>query len=222
MPAPQQRPATAPVQPPTPQPLEPAPRRRSKASDNWHSILSTVLVLVLAPLIAIFLTMFVFQSYQVDGPSMETTLHNNDRLIVWKLQRSWAKITKHHYIPKRGDVIVFTDARLGQFGQDPEKQLIKRVIGLPGDKIVVKDGVVAVYNHEHPNGFDPDKTLPYGSVIPVTGSDGTWTIRSGEVFVMGDNRGNSLDSRLFGPVEANNIIGKLVLRVLPINTMKRF
>jgi len=206
----------------TPQPVVPTTRPEKRRGEGWHSVVSTILVLVIAPVIAIFLTMFVFQSYQVDGPSMETTLHNNDRLIVWKLSRSWAKITHHTYIPNRGDVVVFTDSRLGQFGQDPDKQLIKRVIGLPGDKVVVSEGVVTIYNSAHPNGFQPDKTLPYGNVIPVTGVDGEWTIGNGQVFVMGDNRGNSLDSRLFGPVDAKNIIGKLAVRVLPINTVKRF
>lgn len=198
------------------------PPRKDKRGENWHSVLSTVLVLLIAPLIAIFLTMFVFQSYQVDGPSMETTLHNNDRLIVWKLARSWARITHHQYIPGRGDVVVFTDGRLGQFGQDPDKQLIKRVIGLPGEDVVVSGGVVTVYNAAHPKGFRPDATLPYGTVIPVTGTDGRWHVGKNQVFVMGDNRSNSLDSRLFGPVDANNIIGKLAVRVLPASSMKRF
>jgi signal peptidase I len=207
---------------PVPTTVTQRPEPKKRKSEGWHSVVSTVLVLIIAPVIAIFLTMFVFQSYQVDGPSMETTLHNNDRLIVWKLARTWAKVTHHTYIPKRGDVVVFTDTRLGEFGQDPDKQLIKRVIGLPGDKIVVSGGEVMVYNTAHPNGFDPDKTLPYGNVIPSTGVDGEWTIGNNQVFVMGDNRGNSLDSRLFGPVDATNIIGKLAVRVLPINTVKRF
>jgi len=197
-------------------------QQKAKGNDGWHSIASTVLILLLAPIIAIFLTVFVFQSYQVDGPSMEATLHNNDRLIVWKLARSWAKLTHHAYIPKRGDIIVFTDSRLGQFGQDPDKQLIKRVIGLPGDKVVVSNGVVTLYDTQHPNGFRPDASLPYGKIIPITGIDGEWTVGNNQVFVMGDNRSNSLDSRLFGPVNANNIIGKLAVRVLPANTIERF
>lgn len=197
-------------------------QQKNKGNDGWRSIISTVLILLLAPIIAIFLTMFVFQSYQVDGPSMEATLHNNDRLIVWKLARSWAKLTHHAYVPKRGDIIVFTDSRLGQFGQDPDKQLIKRVIGLPGDKVVVSGGVVTLYDAQHPNGFRPDATLPYGKVIPITGIDGEWIVGKAQVFVMGDNRSNSLDSRLFGPVDTNNIIGKLAVRVLPANTIERF
>ncbi len=211
----------APINTSQPVPVQ-AKQQKNKGSEGWHSIVSTILVLLLAPLIAIFLTMFVFQSYQVDGPSMETTLHNNDRLIVWKLARSWAKITHHVYIPKRGDIVVFTDARLGQFGQDPDKQLIKRVIGLPGDKVVVNNGYVTVYDTQRPNGFRPDATLPYGKVIPVTGIDGEWTVGKGQVFVMGDNRNNSLDSRLFGPVNATSIIGKLAIRVLPANMIERF
>jgi signal peptidase I len=215
-------PAAPPTVTPPLRPTPPTASHRKSSNDNLHSILSTILVLIIAPIIAILLTMFVFQSYQVDGPSMETTLHNNDRLIVWKLSRTWARITHHTYIPNRGDIVIFTDVRLGQFGQDPEKQLIKRVIGLPGDKVVVSGGQVTVYNAAHPNGFDPDTTLPYGGAIPSTGDDGEWTIQRGQVFVMGDNRGNSLDSRLFGPIDATKIIGKLVVRVLPISDAKRF
>src|SRR5688500_14706280 len=74
------------------------PRRAAKNGDQkkregWSSVLSTVAVLLIAPLVALFLTAFVFQSYQVDGPSMETTLSNNDRLLVWKVPKTWARVT---------------------------------------------------------------------------------------------------------------------------------
>src|SRR5688572_32316690 len=94
--------------------------------EGWKSVASTIAILLTAPLIAVFLTVFVFQSYQVDGASMETTLSHNDRLIVWKLPKTWSKITGHDYVPKRGDVVVFVEPGLGQYGQDPGKQLIKR------------------------------------------------------------------------------------------------
>lgn len=175
-----------------------------------------------APLIAIFLTIFVFQSYQVDGESMETTLSHNDRLIVWKLPKTWSRITGHDYIPKRGDVVVFTEPNLGRHGQDPGKQLIKRVVGLPGERVVINDGVLTVYSDEHPGGFQPDKTLPYGDIIGETPMDGEWEVGEGHVFVVGDNRGNSLDSRTFEAIDANNIVGKLAVRVLPINEIKKF
>jgi signal peptidase I len=153
---------------------------------------------------------------------MENTLQNNDKLIIWKVPRTWASITGHPYIPNRGDIIVFTESGLAQYGQDNTKQLIKRVIGLPGDKIVVANGVYTIYNKQHPNGFDPDKTLPYGKNIPVTSGDETITLGPDQLFVSGDNRPDSLDSRMFGPINANQIIGKLAIRVLPINTTKLF
>ncbi len=196
--------------------------KRSSRHEGLRSALSTLGILLLAPIIAILLTAFIFQSYQVDGPSMQTTLFNNDRLIVWKTPRTIARITGHPYIPNRGDIIVFTDPNIAQFGQDPNKQLIKRVIGLPGERLVVSNNVVTVYNSEHPNGFNPDFTLPYHRMTQDTSGDINVTIQAGHVFVMGDNRPDSLDSRLFGQVDANHIIGKLVVRVLPINMAKRF
>jgi signal peptidase I len=195
---------------------------RKRDNEGVKSIFSTVAILLLAPLFALFIIAYVFQSYQVDGPSMETTLFNNDRLVVWKVPRTWSKLTHHTYIPKRGDVIVFTDPQLANFGQDPNKQLIKRVIGLPGEHITIKNDSVTVYNKEHPKGFSPDRTLPYGSVITHTEGDIDVDIPKGELFVMGDNRPLSLDSRMFGTVDASHIIGKLILRVWPISDVKRF
>lgn len=184
--------------------------------------MSTIAILLIAPVIAVLLTAFVFQSYQVDGPSMRETLHNNDRLIVWKLPKTWSKITGHAYIPKRGDIIVFTEERLSEFGQDPGKQLIKRVVGLPGDRVVVKNNVVTVYNTAHPQGFNPDTDLPYHRTATDTAGSIDLTVGKNEVFVLGDNRPNSLDSRAFGPIETKDIVGKLILRVLPASDIKRF
>jgi signal peptidase I len=215
--------APAPTAPPAVPRTQPTKRPpSSNRREGLRSILSTVAVLLIAPLIALFLTAFIFQSYQVDGPSMETTLQDRDRLIVYKLSRTWAKITGNDYIPKRGDVVVFHEPHLAQFGQDPSKQLIKRVLGLPGDRVVVKERVLTVYNKEHPNGFRPDETLPYGNVIGTTPIEGEWKVGKGQLFVVGDNRTNSLDSRTFGPIDANDVVGKLVARVLPVDKMKRF
>lgn len=189
--------------------------------EGASSIISTLTVLLIAPLVALFLTAFVFQSYQVDGQSMETTLQHNDRLLVWKVPKTWSRITGNPYIPNRGDVVIFVDRELGSFGQ-PGKQLIKRVIALPGERVVIKDGHVTVYNNENPGGFDPDKTLPYGEVIKGTTNSVDQTVPEGQVFVLGDNRENSLDSRVFGPVDANDIVGKLFVRVWPISNFKSF
>ena len=195
-----------------------------KRGDIKNTIAS-VFILLMAPVIALLLTIFVFQSYQVDGPSMETTLQNNDRLIVWKLPRTWARITHRQYVPNRGDVIIFTEPGLGNYDQpDGSKQLVKRVIGLPGDKVVIKDGVITIYNSEHPNGFQPDKTMPYGANghIPVTDNDGTFVLSANQLFVCGDNRPNSLDSRIFGPITTDQVVGKLAARILPLSNTKAF
>lgn len=197
-------------------------RQGRKKTDGISGAISTIAVLLIAPLVALVLTAFVFQSYQVDGPSMETTLFNNDRLLVWKVPKTWAKITKHPYVPNRGDVVIFVEQDLSNYGQTPGKQLIKRVIALPGEHLVVKDNKVTVYNKEYPQGFQPDKTLPYGNVITETSGDIDLVIPKNEVFVMGDNRPNSLDSRAFGPVKATDIVGKLVMRVWPAGDAKTF
>lgn len=183
---------------------------------------SIITVLVAALILAWGLISFVFQSYQVDGPSMQTTLQNSDHLVVWKVPRTLARITGHAYVPNRGDIIVFNEPGLADYGQGSNKQLIKRVIGLPGNRVVVKDGFITIYDKQHPNGFDPDKTLPYGKVIPTTSGNIDITLGSNQIFVCGDNRPDSLDSRVFGPVDVNNVVGKLVLRVLPLNEAKAF
>lgn len=191
---------------------------------RFGELLSTVIAVVAALGLAVLLIAFVFQSYQVDGPSMETTLQNSDRLIVWKVPRTWARITGHAYVPKRGDVVIFNQDNLAEFGQTNVKQLVKRVIGLPGDRVVIANGHVTIYNKQNPNGFNPDATLPYGKEhsFPVTSGDIDTTLRSNQIFVCGDNRTDSLDSRAFGPVDLNNVVGKLVLRVYPLSTVKRF
>lgn len=184
--------------------------------------MSTIGVLVVAFLVAIALISFVFQSYQVDGPSMQTTLYDQDRLIVWKLARTWSRVTHNQYVPQRGDVIVFVEKGLAEYGQDNSKQLIKRVIGLPGDHVVVRDGTITIYNKDHPDGFQPDKTLPYGKVIPFTAGNIDITLGDHQLYVCGDNRPDSLDSRTFGPIDTNQIVGKLILRVFPLNEVKTF
>jgi len=197
-------------------------RKQSKTNEGIRNVLSTLAVLLIAPAIALILTSVVFQSYQVDGPSMETTLNNNDRLIVWKMPRTWARITHRPFIPERSNVIVFTSHHNDAFDERPDRQLIKRVIGLPGERVVVKDGVLTIYNKDHPEGFRPDAVMPYGKVIGETEGDIDEVVPKDSVFVCGDNRGNSLDSRAFGSVPAKDIIGKLVIRVLPLNQAKRF
>jgi signal peptidase I len=153
---------------------------------------------------------------------MQTTLANHDRLIVLKTQRTWARITRHDYIPQRGDVIIFIKRGLIDDSQGRDKQLIKRVVGLPGDHVVVNDGVLTIYNAQYTKGFQPDKTYAYGSAITTTPGTVDLVVPAGEVFVCGDNRANSLDSRIFGPIPARDIVGKLAMRILPFSQAKRF
>lgn len=195
---------------------------KRKKYENWRSVFSTILLFLLAPVIAVSIAAFALQSYQVDGQSMETTLQNRDRLIVDKIPRTWARITHHDYIPKRGDIVVFNQAGLFDASGLAEKQLIKRVIGLPGDHVVIKNGKITIYNALHPGGFDPDTTGKYKITAPTTPGDIDLTLQPGQIFVCGDNRTNSEDSRYFGPVNADRIVGQLVLRIVPFNKAEKF
>ncbi len=219
------------IQPPS-QPLnQPPPETESNIlvggaddpkKEGWKSIISTILILIAAPVVALVLINFVFQSYEVDGPSMETTLDNHDRLIVDKIPRTIARLSHHAYIPHRGDIIIFVKHGLFEVNGPEDKQLIKRVIGLPGDHVVVANDKVTIYNTANPNGFQPDLDPKYAAVIKSTPGDVDLTVGKDEVFVCGDNRLNSLDSRYFGTVPASDIVGKLSFRIFPINKADAF
>jgi signal peptidase I len=191
----------------------------SKKHSGLRDFLSFAGVLLTAAVLALLLISFVFRSYAVDGPSMETALQNQDKLIIWKVPRTIASITGNDYIPGRGDVVVFTEDNLGACGQDGSRQLIKRVIGLPGERVTVQDGHYVVYNAGNPAGFDPDRTQEYDNDkhIEVTTGSIDVTLGENQLFVSGDNRPDSCDSRAFGPIEAKDVVGKLVVRLLPIN-----
>lgn len=195
----------------------------SKPSKKPHAlkeIVSTALLLVFAPIAAIIFTAFIFQFYRVDGQSMEQTLQPNDRLIVYKLPKTISAITHNTYMPSRGEIIVFSLNEKSSVGQNESRQLIKRVIGLPGDRVVVHGGKVTIYNDAHPNGYNPDENTPYEQSTQPTSGEADVTVGDGEIFVMGDNRSNSMDSRVFGAIKADEIVGKLVLRVLPFKSFE--
>jgi signal peptidase I len=203
-----------------PPPVAPHATKPIKPHQGLRDVLSIFGVLGSALVLAFCLITFVFQSYQVDGPSMQSTLENSDHLIVWKVPRTIANITHHQYVPKRGDIIVFNESGINGGGN---KQLIKRVIGLPGERVVFSGTDVTVYNKDNPDGFNPDKTLGYGKgLINQNPSNNDVTLGPSELFVSGDHRDNSLDSRIFGPIQTSQIVGKLVLRVLPLNTATKF
>lgn len=206
----------------TPLPGTPAtittPVQKKSQQTGWRGFLSTFLLIGGALVVAIFINQFVFQSYEVDGSSMEPSLHNKDRLIIWKLPRTWARITSHDFSPQRGDIIVFHKP------DGSDEQLIKRVIGLPGDRVVVADDMITVYNSEFPDGFKPD-SAPYGKDLAPTAGNVDVSVRKGEVFVSGDNRipGASLDSRSsLGNIDMSLVVGKLVLRLFPFQSFDTY
>lgn len=205
-------------------PVPPPPEKKARKSGKrgWRSALSTITLFLLAPLIALFIASFVIQSYQVEGASMEKTLQNGDRLIVNKTHASWSRLTNRPYIPNRGDIIIFNQTGLPDAPFAHEKQLIKRVIGLPGERVVVKDGKVIVYNQEHPEGFNPDSVTGYLISSPTTPGNVDQSIPDDQIFVLGDNRTNSEDSRYFGPVSSQKLVGKLALRILPVENAQHF
>ena len=194
-------------------------QRTSGVESGWKNIASTVAILISAPILAIFLTIFVFQSYEVYGQSMETTLQNGDRLIVEKLSKNWSKVRGKEYIPQRYEVVVF-DKPTSIRNAGAVDHLIKRVIGLPGERVVVRGGSITIYNQDNPDGFNPDESQEYAKDIISTPGDVDLTIADGEVFVSGDNRTNSLDSRNFGAINTDKITGIAKVRFVPVGSFR--
>ncbi|MBM4457030.1 MAG: signal peptidase I [Chloroflexi bacterium] len=146
-----------------------------------------------AVVIALLIHVFLAQATRVYGQSMEPNLHSEQRLVVEKL-------TYRFHGPRRGDVVVLRDPGGGS------ELLIKRVIGLPGEWVGIADGRVYV-----------DGVLleePYLNQITL-GSGRSWVTPPLHVFVMGDNRGASRDSRVFGPVSLDHIVGRVLVRYWP-------
>jgi signal peptidase I len=135
---------------------------------------------------------FLTARIRVDGDSMEPTLHNDELIIV-------NKIAYHLVEPKTTDVIVF------YYPRNPSEEYIKRVIGTPGDLVEIRDRKVYV------NGIELEE--PYINAPPNHG--GSWTVPEGSLFVLGDNRNNSSDSRTWGTVPMDYVIGKAVLVYWP-------
>jgi len=221
-------PSTTPQPPiqnsPTSNPYVPPVANEPKKHHKYHkeeikNLFFTVLLFIFAPVFALLMILFVFQSYVVDGSSMQPTLENGNRVFILKLPKSIANLRGKEYIPSRHEVIVFKKP------SDPSVQLIKRVIGLPGDRVVVNDNKITIYNNEHPEGFNPDAGTSYGNVIDPTVGNVDITVGVNELFVCGDNRspGGSLDSRSgLGLVPVQNIVGRLWVRYYPLSELKVF
>ena len=191
-----------------------------KVANAFTGLFAAAFSWVVFPLlIVLVLHNFVFQAYHVVGTSMSSTLQPSDYLIISKVgyskawvERSFKRDTK--YIPARGEIIVF------HYPRDPTEVFVKRVVGLPGDHIVIKDGKVTIFSKDKPNGFNPDTKYEKSETQTLIETDET--IAAGSVFVMGDNRtpGGSFDSREWGQLESSYIIGNAVLRLLPLDQAK--
>lgn len=147
---------------------------------------------------------FLIQPFIVDGASMLPTYHNQEFLLVDKLSYKLGS-------PHRGDVMIF---KLYENNDNPYegKHLIKRVLGLPGERVVVKNGTTRIYNTENPNGFLLEE--PYVSYNDLQ-KEVDLTLDEDHYFVMGDNRAQSYDSRDWGALDKENIKGQVLFRVYP-------
>lgn len=167
---------------------------------------------------------FIFRSFNVVGPSMESTMYTGDRLIVDRLPVTWSHIRNKPYVPARGDIIVFKNPRYIPGGRD--EFIVKRVIAFPGEKVVVEDGKVRVYNDANPNGFNPDKLASGGTPGSPTRGDETTTVTEGTLYVMGDHRQGeySCDSRdnCLGLIPYYDVVGPVSLRIWPLNKFHFF
>lgn len=188
-------------------------------------LLSLLIFVVCVIIGTILINSFVFRSYNVVGPSMESTLYTGDRLIVNRLPVTWANLQNKPYIPERGQIIVFKNPRY-TIGTGDE-YIVKRVIGLPGERVTIKDGHYIVYNNEHPQGFNPDDSNHGEPGRPTSGSADE-VVPDGELFVSGDHRqGNfSFDSRNggegMGTIPLYDVMGPVQMRIFPFNKIRTF
>ncbi len=152
---------------------------------------------------------FLVQPFFVSGASMEPNFHNGEYLIIDEIGYRFNSV-------RRGDVIVFKYP----YGANKE-YYIKRVIGLPGEKVEIKSGKVKIYNSANPSGFILDEAayLPFNL---ATVGDKTWDVPNDEFFVMGDNRNASYDSRSWGLLEKNYIVGRTWVRAWPFDRFDMF
>ena len=165
-------------------------------------------VVVISLAIIIPVRYYLIQPFYVKGASMEPNFYDSEYLIV-------NEISYHFENPARGEIVVF------KYPKDPSQFFIKRVIGLPGETIEVKNGNVTVINEEHPDGvlLDESAYLPSGH---ATSGDIYMHLEDDEYFLLGDNRPSSLDSRIFGPVKNIFIVGKVWVRGWPLDKIGVF
>ena len=170
-------------------------------SKEKHPLTEIVQFALIALIIVIPVRWFIAQPFIVSGASMENTFHTGEYLIVDQLSYRFEE-------PDAGDVIVF------RYPNKPSTFFIKRIIGAPGDTVSIDGNVVTITNMDHPSGFVLDESY-IKEMAPNTFL--TETLGDREYFVMGDNRDNSSDSRAWGVLEREEIVGQAFLRLFPLS-----
>ncbi|MDD3487267.1 MAG: signal peptidase I [Candidatus Moranbacteria bacterium] len=176
----------------------------------WEIVKMVFWVVVIIVPIRVFL----IQPFFVQGASMEPNFEDKQYLIVNEFGYKTTELGNFYAVKpfkelKRGDVVVF------RYPRNPSVFYIKRIIGLPGERIQVSNDQVKIFNAENPNGFVLDES---GYLSKDVNTSGEVSVALGEeYFVMGDNREFSSDSRSWGPVPEKDVMGKVVLRAWPLN-----
>jgi len=155
---------------------------------------------IVALVVVVPIRMWIAQPFVVNGSSMDDTFKDGEYLIVDEISYRFSD-------PERGDVLIF------KYPQDPSKYFIKRLIGLPGETVKVTNDKVVIVNSENPNGI----TLSEPYAHSRTFGNVTVTLEANEYFVMGDNRLVSSDSRIWGPLPKEDLIGRPLIRLLPLS-----
>jgi len=173
----------------------------SKKSEVLAFIWETVKIVTISLAIIIPIRYYLVQPFFVKGASMEQNFHDGDYLLI-------DEISYRFHEPRRGDVIVF------RYPENPSQFYIKRIIGLPGETVEVKNNKVKIYNAEFKTGFVPKEY--YLSDGQETFGNTSLQLKDDEYFVIGDNRLQSSDSRRWGPVAKKFITGRAFVRLWPI------
>lgn len=173
-----------------------------------YTIWEIVEVALIAVISVLIIRNFLVQPFLVYGSSMEPNFHNNDYLLIDEISYRFKK-------PERGEVVVF------KYPGDESYYYIKRIIGLPGEEVQIKNGKVEIFNQNFPNGFALDESyIPLG--LETTGKEEKIKLGEGQYFVLGDNRKFSFDSRGWGSLNEKEIIGVVRLRLWPLNNAMAF
>ncbi len=168
-------------------------------------VLETIKVVILAAVIVIPIRYFIFQPFFVQGISMEPNFGSGDYLII-------DEITYRFRDPQRGEVVVF------KYPKNPSQRYIKRIIGLPGEAIEIKEGKIIIIDEAESQTLDESGYLPLGQ----TSGNIRVSLLENEYFVLGDNRAFSSDSRRWGPLPRENIVGRVYIRAWPFTALAKF